>query len=163
MMLLAIFEGTGGAAEDNAAVVYGGKSGESGRWEDGPGGNEKPTFVDAGRDASRSENADGVSGNKIGYASIDKEAGIINEGGYPTGGGTTTGMVSDSKGERILNGEKSRPKADGVQETQRYLPACNQWPCGQRAPLDRREERGRHKHTETNGATRGRTHPDRSR
>ena len=115
-LLLAIFEGTGGAAEDNAAVVYGGKSGESGRWEDGPGGNEKPTFVDAERDASRSENADGVSGNEIGNASIDKEAGIINEGGYPTGGGTTTGMVLDSKGERILNGEKSRLKADGVQE-----------------------------------------------
>ena len=48
-LLLSIFEGTGGAAEDNAAVVYGGKSGESGRWEDGPGGNEKPTFVDAER------------------------------------------------------------------------------------------------------------------
>ena len=70
-LLLAIFEGTG-AAEDNAAVVYGKKSGESGRWEDGPGGNEKPTFVDAERDASGSENADGVSGNEIGYAYIDK-------------------------------------------------------------------------------------------
>ena len=68
---MAIFEGTG-AAEDNAAVVYGGKSGESGQWEDGPGGNEKPTFVDAERDASRSENADGVRGNEIGYAYIDK-------------------------------------------------------------------------------------------
>jgi hypothetical protein len=87
---LAIFEGTGGAAEDDAAVIYGGKSGESGRRENGPGGNEKPTFVDAEKDASRSENADGVSGNEIGNASIDKEAGIINEGGYPTGGGTTT-------------------------------------------------------------------------
>jgi hypothetical protein len=43
-----------------------------------PGGNEKPTFVDAERDASLSENADGVSGNEIGYTSIDKEAGIIN-------------------------------------------------------------------------------------
>ena len=31
-------------------------------------------------------------------------------------GGTTTGMVLDSKGERILNGEKSRLKANGVQE-----------------------------------------------
>ena len=40
----------GGAAEDNAAVVYGEKSGESGRWENGPGGNEKPTFVDAERE-----------------------------------------------------------------------------------------------------------------
>jgi hypothetical protein len=89
---------------------------KSGRWEDGPGGNEKPTFVDAERDASRSENADGVSGNEIGYPTIDKEAGIINEGGYPTGGGTTTGMVLDWKGERILNGEKSKLKADGVQE-----------------------------------------------
>jgi hypothetical protein len=79
-------------------------------------GNEKPTFVDAERDASRSENADGVSGNEIGYPIIDKEAGIINEGGYLTGGRTTTGMVLDSKGERILNGEKSRLKADGVQE-----------------------------------------------
>ena len=97
-LLLAIFEGTGGAAEDNAAVVYGGKSGESGRWEDGPGGNEKPTFVDAERDTSRSENADGVSGNEIGYASINKEAGIINEGGYPTGGGTTTGMFHHRHG-----------------------------------------------------------------
>jgi hypothetical protein len=28
----------------------------------------------------------------------------------------TTGMVFDSKGERILNGEKSRLKADGLQE-----------------------------------------------
>jgi hypothetical protein len=81
------------------------------------GGNEKPTFVDAERDASRSENADGVGGNEIGYASIDNEAGIINEGGFPTGGGTTTGMmVLDSKGERILNGEKRRLKADGIQE-----------------------------------------------
>jgi hypothetical protein len=41
---LAIFEGVGGAAEDNAAVVYGGKSGESGGWEDGAGGNENPIF-----------------------------------------------------------------------------------------------------------------------
>ncbi len=57
--------------------------GESGRWEDGPGGNEKPTFVDAERDASRSKNADGIGGNEIGYAFIDKEAGIINEGRYP--------------------------------------------------------------------------------
>ena len=69
---MAIFEGTGGAAEDNATVVYGGKSGESGGWEDGPGGNEKPAFVDAERDASGSENADGVSGNEIGCTSIDK-------------------------------------------------------------------------------------------
>ena len=51
--------------------------------QDDTGGNEKPTFVDAERDASRSENGDGVSGNEIGNASIDKEAGIINEGGYP--------------------------------------------------------------------------------
>ena len=42
--LLAIFEGTGGAAEDDAAVIYGGKSGESGRWEDGPGG-ERETDI----------------------------------------------------------------------------------------------------------------------
>ncbi len=61
----------------------------------------------------RSEDADGVSGNEIGYASIDKEAGIINQGGYPTGGGT---MVLDSEGERILNSDKSRLKADDVQE-----------------------------------------------
>ena len=73
-------------------------------------------FVDAERDASRSEDADGVNGNDIGYASIDKEAGFINKVGYPTGGGTTTGMVFDSEGERILNSEKRRLKVDGVQE-----------------------------------------------
>ncbi len=84
-LLLAIFEGTGGAAEDNAAVVYDGKSGESGRWEDGPGGNQKLSFVDAERDADRSKNADGISGNEIGYAS--RLTGIINKGGYPAGGG----------------------------------------------------------------------------
>ena len=40
-----------------------------------PGGDEKSTFVDAERD--------GVSGNEIGYASIDEEAGVINKSGYP--------------------------------------------------------------------------------
>ncbi len=36
-----------GGLRHNAAVVYGGKSGESGGWEDGAGGgggDEKPTF-----------------------------------------------------------------------------------------------------------------------
>ena len=39
---------------------------------------EKPTLVDAERDASRSKDADGVGSNEIGYASIDEEAGVIN-------------------------------------------------------------------------------------
>ena len=51
--------------------------------EDGAGRDEKPTLVDAERDASRSKDADGVGGNEIGYAFIDEEAGVINKGGDP--------------------------------------------------------------------------------
>ena len=40
-------------------------------------------FVDAERDASRSEDTDGAGSNKIGYASIDEEVGVINKGGDP--------------------------------------------------------------------------------
>jgi len=82
---LAIFEGSGGAAEDDAAVAFDGKSGEPSAWEDGAGRDEKPTLVDAERDASRSEDADGVGGNEIGYAFIDEEADVINKGGGPPG------------------------------------------------------------------------------
>ncbi len=82
---LAIFEGSGGAAEDGAAVAFDGESGEPSGWEDGAGRDEKPTLVDAERDASRSEDADGVGGNEIGYAFIDEEADVINKGGGPPG------------------------------------------------------------------------------
>ena len=162
---LAIFEGSGGAPEDDAAVAFDGQSGEPSGWEDGAGRDEKPTLVNAERDASRSKDADGVGSNEIGYASIDEETGVINKGGDPPppGGGATTGMVLDSDGESNLNNEKSRLKANGVQEESKYSPACTQWPCGQRAPLGRREESGRRRHTGTNGATTGRTQPDRSR
>ena len=51
-------------------------------WEDGAGRDEKPTLVDAERDASRSKDVDVVGSNEIGYASIDEEAGVINKGGY---------------------------------------------------------------------------------
>ena len=77
---LAIFEGSGGAAEDDAAVAFDGKGSESSGWEDGAGRDEKPTFIDAERDASRSKDADGVGSKEIGYASIDEEAGVINKG-----------------------------------------------------------------------------------
>ena len=137
--LLAIFEGSGGAAEDDTAVAFDGKSSEPSGWEDGAGRDEKPTLVDAERDASRSKDADGVGSNEIGYASIDEEAGVIIKGGDPSGGGATTGMVLDSDGESILNSEKSRLKANGVQEGPKGIP---QWPCGQQAPLCRREEEG---------------------
>ena len=78
---MAIFQGSGGAAEDDAAVAFDGKSGEPSGWEDGAGRDEKPTLVDAERDASRSKDADGVGSKEIGYASIDEEAGVINIGG----------------------------------------------------------------------------------
>ena len=52
-------------------------------WEDGAGRDEKPTLVDAERDASHSEDADSVGGNEIGYTSIDEEAGVVNKGGTP--------------------------------------------------------------------------------
>ncbi len=78
---LAIFEGSGGAAEDDAAVAFDGKSSEPSGWENGAGRDEKPTLVDAERDASCSKDADGVGSNEIGYASIDEEAGVINKGG----------------------------------------------------------------------------------
>ena len=58
---LAIFEGSGGVAEDDAVVAFDGKSGEPSGWEDGAGRDEKPTLVDAERDASRSE--DGLGSN----------------------------------------------------------------------------------------------------
>ena len=66
------------------------------------GGNEKPTFQYAEKDASRSEDADdGVDGNEIGYyASIDREAGVINKGGYPTGVESITGMVLNLEGKK---------------------------------------------------------------
>jgi hypothetical protein len=80
---LAIFEGSGGSAEDDATVAFDGKNGEPSGWEDGAGRDKKPTLVDAERDASRSEDADGVGGNDIGYASIDEEPGVINKGGDP--------------------------------------------------------------------------------
>ena len=120
---LAIFEGSGGAA-----VAFDGKSSEPSGWEDGAGRDEKPTLlVDAAeRDASRSKDADGVGSNEIGYASIVEEAGVINKGGDPPGGGATTGMVLDSDGESIFNSEKRRLKANGVQEGPKgiSLPAC---------------------------------------
>ena len=123
---LAIFEGSGGAAEDDAAVAFDGKSSEASGWEDGAGRDEKPTLhVDAAeRDASRSKDADGVGSNEIGYASIDEEAGVINKGGDspPPCGGATTNMVLDLKGESILNSEKSRLKANGVQERPKGIP-----------------------------------------
>ncbi len=120
---LAIFEGSGGAAEDGAAVAFDGKSSEPSGWEDSAGRDEKPTLVDAERDASRSKDAGGVSSNEIGYyASIDEEAGVINKGGDPPGGGATTGMVLDSDGESILNSEKRRLKANGVQEGPKGIP-----------------------------------------
>ena len=40
---MAIFEGSGGAAEDDAAVAFDGKSSEPSGWEDGAGRDEKPT------------------------------------------------------------------------------------------------------------------------
>ena len=55
---LAIFEGYGGAAEDSAAVVFDRKSGEPGGWE-------RET-------RKKSQDVDGVGGNKIGYASTMK-------------------------------------------------------------------------------------------
>ena len=80
---LTIFEGSGGAAEDDAAVAFDGEKSEPSGWEDGTGRDEKPTLVDAERDASRSKDADGVGSNEIGYASIDEEAGVIDKGGDP--------------------------------------------------------------------------------
>ncbi len=71
---LAIFEGSGGAAENDAAVAFDGKSSQPSGWEDGAGRVEKPTLVDAERDASRSKDADDVGSNEISYASIDEEA-----------------------------------------------------------------------------------------
>ena len=69
---MAIFEGSGGAAEDDAAVAFDWKSGEpSGR-------DEKPTLVDAERDTGGGEDADGVVSDKISNASIDEESSIIN-------------------------------------------------------------------------------------
>jgi hypothetical protein len=139
---LAIFEGSGGAAEDNTAVVYNenAMSPVDGRMvPGGGGGNEKPTFVDAERDAIRSEDADGVGGNEIGYESIDKEAGVINnKGGYPTGGGSTTGMVLNLEGKSTLNSKRRILKADGVQGRPKGIPllatsdhhVCNELPLG---------------------------------
>jgi hypothetical protein len=40
----------------------------------------------------------------------------------PPGGAATTGMVLDSDGESILNNEKSRLKANGVQEETKGIP-----------------------------------------
>ena len=81
-----------------------------------PGGNEKPTLVDAERDTGGGEDADGVVSDKIRDASIDEERSIIDEGGDSSGSGAPTGMVLDPDGESILNSEKGRLKADGVQE-----------------------------------------------
>jgi len=131
------------------------KSSEPIGWEDGAGRDEKPTLVDAERDASRSKDADGVGSNKIGYASIDEEASVINKGG-----GATTGMVLDSVGESILNSEKSRLKANGDVRDPNVSPCLHpvaMWATS--FPWLKREER----HTGTNGATPGRTQPDRSR
>jgi hypothetical protein len=54
--------------------------------------------------------------DKISNASIDEESSIIDEGGDSSGSGAPTGMVLDPDGESILNSEKGRLKADGVQE-----------------------------------------------
>ena len=71
----------------------------------------------------------------------------------PPGSGATVGMVLDPEGESILNSDKSRLKANGVQDRAKGFlrPAYNHWPCGQRrAPLGRRgEEMGNCKHKDT--------------
>ena len=72
---MAIFEGSGGVAEDK----FDRESVEPSGWEDGAGRDEKPTLVNAERDASRSKDADGVGSNEIGYSSIDEEADVINQ------------------------------------------------------------------------------------
>ena len=87
-----------------------------------PGGNGKPTLVDAERDTGGGEDADGVVSDKIRDASIDEERSIIDEGGDSSGSGAPTGMVLDPDGESILNSEKGRLKADGVQEGSESVP-----------------------------------------
>ena len=86
-----------------------------------------------------------VDGNEIGYyASIDREAGgVINKGGYPIGVGSITGMVLNLEGKSILNSERSRLKADGVQEGPKGIPllATSDHHVSNELPLAEEEKR----------------------
>ena len=70
---LAVLEGSGWTSQDDGPVVVDRKSSEAGGREDGPGGDEKPTLVDAERDTGGGKDADGVVSDKISNASIDEE------------------------------------------------------------------------------------------
>ena len=67
------------------------------------------------RDTGLVEDVDGVVGDEVSNASINKETGgVVDEGGDPTGDGTTTGMVLDLDGESSLGGKEGRLKGSGV-------------------------------------------------
>ena len=96
----------------------------------------------------------------ISNASIDEEAGVIDEGGDSSGSGARTGMVLDPDGESILNSKKSGLKANGVQEGFESVPLfAPSSHVGDKFPLA--EEGGGR--TGTSGEARGRTQQDQSK
>ncbi len=76
-------------------------------------------LVDAERDTGGGEDADSVVSDKIGDA---------YKGGDSPGGGAPTGMVLDPDGKSILNSEKDRLKANGVQEVSLCLHPSDKFP-----------------------------------
>jgi hypothetical protein len=70
--------------------------------------------VNTERDTGLVEDVDGVVGDEVSNASINKETGVVDEGGDPTGDGTTTGMVLDLDGESSLGDKEGRLKGSGV-------------------------------------------------